>query len=90
MMKNIAFEIPILPSIPSLVSKVWSTLESPRITVTLHFRGVIPSPSRILLTGGQRVSDIIRVSNTLAAGLVDVAPTSKVNSTAYLLISIVS
>ena len=30
------------------------------------------------MTAGQRVSDIIRVSNTLAAGPVEIAPSAKV------------
>jgi hypothetical protein len=50
------------------IARVWNTLESPHLSVTLYFRGVLPSPSRLLLTGGQRVSGIIRVSNPLSSG----------------------
>ena len=57
---------------------MWSTLESPLVSVTLYFRGITPSPCRLLMTAGQRVSDIIRVSNTLAAGPVEIAPSAKV------------
>ena len=48
------------------------------MTVTLHFRGIEPSPSRLLITGGERVSDIVKVGNTLAAGVVEIMPTAKV------------
>ena len=48
------------------------------MTVTLHFRGVEPSPSRLLITGGERVSDIVKVGNTLAVGVVEIMPTAKV------------
>ena len=36
------------------------------------------------MTAGQRVSDIIRVSNTLAAGPVEIAPAAKVKTSLIL------
>ena len=36
------------------------------------------------MTAGQRVSDIIRVSNTLAAGPVEIAPAAKVKTSQIL------
>ena len=48
------------------------------MSVTLYFRGINPSPSRLLITGGERVSDIVKVGNTLAAGVVEIMPTAKV------------
>ena len=50
------------------------------MSVTLYFRGVSPSPPRLLITGGERVSDIVTVGNTLASSVVEIMPTAKVIS----------
>jgi len=61
------------------LARNWSTLESPYISVTLYFRGVIPSPTSLLLLGGQKVSPLVTVFNRLAAGPVDITPVGKLD-----------
>ena len=57
------------------------------MSVTLHFRGVSPSPTRLLVTGGERVSDMVTVGNTLASSVVEIMPTAKVTCHQHLMIS---
>ena len=33
------------------LARFWSTLDDPLCSLTLHFRGVVPSPDRVLITG---------------------------------------
>ena len=61
------------------LARFWSTLDDPLCSLTLHFRGVVPSPDRVLLTGGCRVSPIIRVSNTLSTNVVEINPVPKLD-----------
>ena len=61
------------------LARFWSTLENPLCSLTVHFRGVDPSPERILIPGGCRVSEIIRVHNTMSMGVVDIAPAAKLD-----------
>jgi hypothetical protein len=42
--------------------------------------GVIPSPSSLILLGGQKVSPLVTVFNRLAAGPVDITPVGKLDN----------
>jgi hypothetical protein len=59
------------------LARFWSTIEDPMCALTVHFRGVDPSPERVLLHGGCRVSGMVRVANTLGAGIVEIHPSAK-------------
>jgi hypothetical protein len=62
------------------LARFWSTIEAPHCTATLYFRGVRPGIgcAPLVLTGGCRVSDLIRVENCVGEGPVDVLPACKV------------
>ena len=59
------------------LSRYWSTLGEVKCSVTLYFRGVIPSPSSLVVIGGQRVSDIIRLEARLMT--VELSPAAKLD-----------
>lgn len=60
-----------------VLARSWSNITDTRFQVTLYFRGVQPEPSRVLITGGQRVSSKITLFSRLSQ--VDVNPSAKLD-----------
>lgn len=58
-----------------VVGRAWGCIGDTSCSVTLFFRGVLPSPSQLVLTAGQRVSSIVRIFAPL--GTTEIAPEGK-------------
>ena len=56
-----------------VIGRAWACIGQTECEVELLFRGILPSPSHVVLTGGQRVSSAIRVTSPL--GTYDINPT---------------
>lgn len=59
------------------LARYWSTIGDTSCTATLYFRGVVPSMSPLTITGGQKVSPMLRVSAPLASETI--APSAKLD-----------
>ena len=59
------------------LASFWSTAGEVDVSVDFNFRGVRPSPSRISIAGGQRVSEVVRVHNCLVT--TDISPNAKLD-----------
>lgn len=57
------------------IARNWSTIGDINCNVTLYFRGIIPIPDVITITGGSMVSDQIRIFSPLSD--VDINPSGK-------------
>jgi len=58
------------------LARFWSTIGTTSFKVSLQFHGVVPNLSEVVITGGSKVSNLIRVSSLLA--------TSEINPSAKL------
>ena len=58
-----------------VIARSWGCIGDTEAEVTVYFRGVVPVPASLTITGGQRVSDLIRVFAPLSA--TEVSPSGK-------------
>lgn len=58
-----------------VVGRAWGCIGDTTCSVTLYFRGVLPSPSQLVLTAGQRVSNVVRLFAPL--GTTEISPEGK-------------
>ena len=58
-----------------VIARSWGCIGDTEAEVTVYFRGVVPVPSSLTITGGQRVSELVRVFAPLAVS--EVSPAGK-------------
>ena len=58
-----------------VIARSWGCIGDTEAEVTVYFRGVVPVPASLTITGGQRVSELIRVFAPLSA--TEVSPSGK-------------
>jgi len=59
------------------LARYWSTLSQPNVTVRFNFKGLLPSPTALVIMGGARVSGQLRVRSLL--GNADTNPSAKLD-----------
>ena len=59
------------------VARFWSTIGDTSCNITLQFGGVVPSLAEVVITGGTKVSNLLRISSPLAA--CDITPSAKLD-----------
>ena len=58
-----------------VIARSWGCIGDTEAEVTVYFRGVVPVPASLSITGGQRVSELIRVFAPLSA--TEISPAGK-------------
>jgi len=75
--KVVSFAVADRVTVELVLASFWSTAGESSVEVEVYFRGVSPVPPVVSLTGGQRVSGIVRVWAHL--GHADIAPSAKLD-----------